>query len=41
MGLHNTTYSLTLTEDGQLILQNYFLIDGAPSVSYEFFVPMS
>ena len=41
VGLHNTTYSLTLTEDGQLILQNYFLLDGAPSVSYEFFVPMS
>ena len=39
VGPFDTTYSLTLTEDNILIKQNYFLLDGAPSVSYEFFSP--
>jgi len=37
VGRFDTTFALTLTEDDMLILQNYFLIDGAPAVSYEFF----
>ncbi len=37
IGNFDTTFALTLTEDDTLILQNYFLIDGAPAVSYEFF----
>ena len=37
IGPYNTTYAITLTEDGTLIKQNYFLMDGAPTVSYEYF----
>ena len=37
VGPYSTTYCVTLTEDDILIKQNYFLIDGAPTVSYEFF----
>ncbi len=37
VGRFDTTFAITLTEDNILILQNYFLLDGAPSVSYEFF----
>lgn len=36
-GPYNTTYAVTLVADGTLIKQNYFLLDGAPTVSYEFF----
>ena len=37
VGPWDTTYAVTLTADGILIKQNYFLLDGAPSVSYEYF----
>lgn len=37
VGPYDTTYAITLTGDGILIKQNYFLLDGAPSVSYEYF----
>lgn len=37
IGPWDTTYTITLTADGILIKQNYFLLDGAPSVSYEYF----
>lgn len=37
VGPYDTTYAVTLTVDDILIKQNYFLLDGAPTVSYEFF----
>ena len=37
VGPWDTTYTVTLTTDDILIKQNYFLLDGAPSVSYEYF----
>lgn len=37
VGQYDTTFSLTVLPDGTLLLQNYFLIDGAPMVSYECF----
>ena len=37
VGPWDTTYTVTLTADDILIKQNYFLLDGAPSVSYEYF----
>ena len=36
-GPWDTTYTVTLTSDDVLIKQNYFLLDGAPTVSYEYF----
>ena len=37
VGPWNTTYTVTLTVDDILIKQNYYLLDGAPTVSYEYF----
>ena len=37
VGPWNTTYAFTLTVDDILIKQNYYLVDGAPAVSYEYF----
>lgn len=37
VGKFDTTYAITLLEDGTLLLQNYFTVDGAPMVSYEWF----
>ena len=37
VGPYDTTYTVTLTADGSLLKQNYFVIDGAPMVSYECF----
>ena len=37
VGPWDTTYTVTVTVDDVLIKQNYFLLDGAPSVSYEYF----
>ena len=37
VGPYDTTYAITGLEDGTLLLQNYWLMDGAPSVSYEWF----
>lgn len=37
VGPWDTTYTVTLTAEDILIKQNYFLLDGAPSVSYEHF----
>ena len=37
VGPWDTTYTVTLTADDILIKQNYFLLDGAPYVSYEYF----
>jgi hypothetical protein len=37
VGPWDTTYTVTLTSDDVLIKQNYFLLDGAPTVSYEYF----
>lgn len=37
IGPYDTEYTVTLLEDGRLLKQNYFLIDGAPMVSYEVF----
>ena len=37
VGPYDTTYTVTLTADGNLLKQNYFVIDGAPMVSYECF----
>ena len=37
VGPWDTTYTVTLTTDDILIKQNFFLLDGAPSVSYEYF----
>ena len=31
-------YEVRMAEDGTLLLQNYFELDGAPTVSYEWFV---
>lgn len=36
-GPYGTTYTITLLEDGTLLVQNYWLMDGAPMVSYEWF----
>lgn len=36
-GPWDTTYAITLTADDVLIKQNYYLLDGAPTVSYEYF----
>lgn len=41
VGEYNTTYAITLLEDGTLLLQNYFTVDGAPMVSYEWFKRIS
>jgi hypothetical protein len=37
VGPYDTTYTVTLSAEDILIKQNYFLIDGAPTVSYEYF----
>ena len=37
VGPWDTTYTVTLTSEDVLIKQNYFLLDGAPTVSYEYF----
>ena len=37
VGPWDTSYTVTLTADDILIKQNYFLLDGAPTVSYEYF----
>lgn len=37
VGMHGTTFCITLTEDGSLLMQNYYELDGAPTVSYEWF----
>lgn len=37
VGPWDTTYAFTLTADDILIKQNRYLLDGAPSVSYEYF----
>ena len=37
VGQYETTYTVTVLEDGTLILQNFYLLDGAPTVSYEYF----
>ena len=37
VGPWDTTYTITLTADDVLIKQNYYLLDGAPTVSYEYF----
>ncbi len=34
---YGTTFALTLLNDGSLLLQNYWIMDGAPMVSYEWF----
>lgn len=36
-GPYGTTYTVTLLEDGTLLLQNYWLMDGAPMVSYAWY----
>lgn len=36
VGNYGTTYALAIV-DGQLVLRNYFEVDGAPGVSYETF----
>jgi len=38
VGPWDTTYTVTLTSEDVLIKQNYFLLDGAPTVSYEYFL---
>jgi hypothetical protein len=37
VGPWDTSYTVTLTVDDILIKQNFFLVDGAPMVSYEYF----
>ena len=37
VGPWDTTYTVTLSAEDILIKQNYFLVDGAPTVSYEYF----
>lgn len=37
VGPWDTTYTVTLLEDGTLLLQNYWEMDGAPAVSYEWY----
>jgi hypothetical protein len=37
VGPWDTTYTVTLLEDGTLLVQNYFELDGAPAVSYEWY----
>jgi len=37
VGPWDTTYSVTLTSDDTLIKRNYYLLDGAPTVSHEYF----
>ena len=36
-GPWGTTYALTVLTDGKLLVQNYWEMDGAPSVSYEWY----
>ena len=36
VGNYGTTYALAIV-DGQLVIRNYFEVDGAPGVSYETF----
>jgi len=37
VGQYDTTYCVTLLEDGTLLLQNYWEVDGIPGVSFEWF----
>ena len=37
VGHWDTTYTVTLLEDGTLLLQNYWEMDGAPAVSYAWY----
>jgi hypothetical protein len=37
VGQFDTYYTVTLLTDGRLLLQNYWIMDGAPTVSYEWF----
>jgi len=37
VGAYETTYTVTLLNDVTLLLQYYWLLDGAPTVSYEWF----
>jgi hypothetical protein len=37
VGPWDTSYTVTLLEDGTLLLQNYWIMDEAPMVSYEWF----
>ena len=41
VGKDDTTFAITLLADGTLLLQNYFTVDGAPMVSYEWFKRIS
>lgn len=40
-GNFGMTYTLALLEDGSLLLRNYWLMEGAPMVSYEWFTRAS
>ena len=37
VGMWDTTYTVTLLEDGTLLLQNYWELDGAPMASYAWY----
>lgn len=37
VGSYGTTYRLTVLRDGTLLVQNYWLMDGAPTVSYAWY----
>lgn len=37
VGMGNTTYALTLLENGELLMQNRWTMDGSPMVSYAWF----
>lgn len=41
VGKDDMTFAITLLADGTLLLQNYFTVDGAPMVSYEWFKRIS
>jgi hypothetical protein len=36
-GNDETTWTVTLLSDGQLLLQTFWIMDGTPMVSYEWF----
>ncbi len=41
VGKYDTTYSVTLLEDGTLLMSFFWLTDGAPTVSYKWFKKVS
>ena len=41
LGEYETSWALTLLADGKLLLQTFWIMDGAPMVSYQWFERIS